>query len=40
MVTSHVVELDSIPIKVVQNSHAEFVTHTVIRLGTVGSAGK
>ena len=34
MVTSNIVELDSISIKVVQNGHTEFVTHTVIRLRT------
>ena len=34
MVTSNIVELDAISIKVVQNGHTVFVTHTVIRLRT------
>ena len=37
MVTSNIVELDAISIKVVQNGHTVFVTHTVIRLRTTVS---
>lgn len=40
MVTSNIVELDSISIKVVQNGHTEFVTHTVIRLRTTISESR